>query len=165
MVGLTANKENILSMLDCISDPEIPVVSIREMGMLRDVNILESGVEVIITPTYTGCPAMGIIEEDIKSTLTDKGIGPVSVKLVYSPAWTTDWISSYAKEKMRNYGIAPPVNSTCGKWLEPVNENLISCPRCNSKETSIISRFGSTACKALYQCADCNEPFEYFKCH
>lgn len=158
-------KNEIFNILSTIADPEIPVVSIEEMGMLRDVFITNEGCEVIITPTYTGCPAMGIIEDDIKSTLAQNGIGNVKVKLVYSPAWTTDWMSAEAKEKMRKYGIAPPIKSSCNKWVEYGKNELVKCPRCNSNQTQLISMFGSTACKALYSCDNCKEPFEYFKCH
>ncbi|MBS1636723.1 MAG: phenylacetate-CoA oxygenase subunit PaaJ [Bacteroidetes bacterium] len=165
MVSPAHSKEELFQLLSEIPDPEIPVVSIREMGMLRDINILDDGYEVVITPTYTGCPAMSMIESDIKSTLQKHGISPVSVKLVYSPAWTTDWMSAEAKEKMRKYGIAPPMQSTCNKWSAVGKPVVISCPRCQSKHTHVISHFGSTACKALYFCESCKEPFEYFKCH
>jgi len=131
--------------------------------MLRDVKITSEGYEIILTPTYTGCPAMGIIEEDIKRTLNEKGVFPVLVKLVYAPAWTTDWMSDEAKEKMRKYGIAPPLHSSCSSMFAV--KNKIACPICNSTNTALISQFGSTACKSLYQCNDCKEPFEYFKCH
>lgn len=162
MVDTVYSKEDILDMLSVIADPEIPVVSIREIGMLRDVHMTGDGCEVIITPTYTGCPAMGIIEADIKALLDKKGI-PSTVKLVYAPAWTTDWITDEAKEKMRKYGIAPPEHSSCGNIR--VAEQHIACPQCGSKDTEVISRFGATACKALYKCNSCKEPFEYFKCH
>lgn len=151
-----------MELLSEIADPEIPVVSIREIGMLRDVKIDGNTCEVIITPTYTGCPAMGIIEADIKALLDSKGI-PSTVKLVYNPAWTTDWITDEAKAKMRKYGIAPPEHSSCGNIS--VAEQHIACPQCNSTDTEVISRFGATACKALYKCNSCKEPFEYFKCH
>jgi len=157
------NKEAIMDMLSEIVDPEIPVISIREIGMLRDVVISESGYEVILTPTYTGCPAMGIISEDIKTLLEKKGISPVTVKLVYAPAWTTDWMSDTAKEKMQRYGIAPPVHSSCNTIFTEFTE--ISCPHCGAKDTAMISKFGATACKALFKCNVCKEPFEYFKCH
>ena len=156
-------KESIMNMLSVIKDPEIPVVSIQEIGMLRDVIISEAGYEVILTPTYTGCPAMGIITHDIKAELEKQGIAPVTVKLVYSPAWTTDWMSDTAKEKMRKYGIAAPVHSSCNtKFTE---FNTIPCPNCNSTDTIMISKFGATACKSLFKCNSCKEPFEYFKCH
>ncbi len=162
MVNVQHTKEEILNLLSEIADPEIPVVSIAEIGMLRDVHITADGCEVLITPTYTGCPAMGIIEADIKALLDSKGIIS-NVKLSYTPAWTTDWISDVAKEKMRKYGIAPPEHSSCGNITTA--EQHIACPQCNSKNTEVISRYGSTACKALYRCNDCKEPFEYFKCH
>ncbi len=131
--------------------------------MLRDVSITPQGCEVMLTPTYTGCPAMGIIEADIKALLHQKGIEQVSVKMIYDPAWTTDWMSETAREKMRRYGIAPPTHSSCGDLA--MAEKHIACPHCGSKETEVISRFGATACKALYKCTSCKEPFEYFKCH
>jgi ring-1,2-phenylacetyl-CoA epoxidase subunit PaaD len=156
-------KEDIMNILSVIPDPEIPVISIREIGMLRDVRISEQGYEVILTPTYTGCPAMGIIEHDIKMTLDAMNVFPVTVTLVYDPAWTTDWITDEARLKMKRYGMAAPVQSSCNN--EVFDHNVIECPRCASLDTHMISRFGSTACKALYQCNSCKEPFEYFKCH
>jgi len=157
-------KEAILGLLASIVDPEIPVVTIQEMGMLRDVIVTEHSCEVIITPTYTCCPAMGIIEHDIVALLNAHGITPVTVTQALSPSWTTDWMSQGTKEKLRNYGIAAPPHSSCVNWLEP-SQITVSCPRCNSKHTQLISQFGSTACKALYSCVDCKEPFELFKCH
>ena len=150
-------------MLSAIPDPEIPVVNIYEMGMLRDVVISENGYGIVLTPTYSGCPAMGIIEQDIKMTLEQQGIHPVSVKLVYEPAWTTDWMSEEAKRKLKQYGIAPPLHSSCTQ--DVFAHNIIHCPRCHSDDTVMLSRFGSTACKSLYKCNNCKEPFEYFKCH
>lgn len=161
MVGTVHTREDILELLSQIADPEIPVVTIQEIGMLQDVRMRETGCEVIITPTYTGCPAMGIIEADIKALLDKHGI-KATVKLVYQPAWTTDNITDAAKEKMKKYGIAPPVHSGCDVAHA---EAHITCPQCGSNHTVQISRFGSTACKALYKCNDCKEPFEYFKCH
>lgn len=165
MVKTLHTREDIFNILSFIPDPEIPVVSIKEMGMLRDVVLSEKGCEVIITPTYTGCPAIGMIEDDIKRTLEENGVSHVNVKLVYAPAWTTDWMTNEAKEKMRQYGIAPPVSSTCNKLTSYGKNNFIKCPRCSSTHTELISMFGSTACKALYKCDSCKEPFEYFKCH
>lgn len=152
-----------MGYLSEIVDPEIPVLTIEEIGMLRDVLITEKGYEIILTPTYTGCPAMGIIDEDIERLLAEKGVGPVSVKLVYAPAWTTDWITDAAKEKMRKYGISPPEHSSCSKAFSP--GSTVACPKCGSADTQLISRFGATACKALYKCNSCKEPFEHFKCH
>lgn len=160
MVVVPHTKEEILNILSVIADPEIPVITIQEMGMLRDVIVGPMGYEVIVTPTYTGCPAMGIIEADIKAELHAKGVAPVSVKMVYTPAWTTEWISDEVKKKMKDYGIAPP-----GKACNHVDIENPHCPLCNSTDTEMISRFGATACKALYKCKSCKEPFEYFKCH
>lgn len=163
MVKHALSKDDIYQMLSVIPDPEIPVVSIQEMGMLRDININENGVEVIITPTYSGCPAMGIIEQDIKMTLHKNGVKNVLVRLVYQPAWTTDWMSESTKQKLRDYGIAAPLHSSCNR--DSFAQNIIECPHCHSDDTVPVSRFGATACKALYQCNSCKEPFEYFKCH
>ncbi len=163
MVTETHTKEEIFALLQEIKDPEIPVFSIQDIGMLRDVHITNNGYEVILTPTYTGCPAMGIIEADIKALLETKGISPVKVSIIYSPAWTTDWMTEEAKAKMQRYGIAPPEHSSCGNIATA--EMHVACPICGSKHTELISRFGSTACKSLYKCEDCKEPFEYFKCH
>lgn len=163
MVAIQHTKEEVFGYLSEIVDPEIPVITIQEIGMLRDVNISGDGCEVILTPTYTGCPAMGIIEADIKALLHEKGISSVNVRLVYEPAWTTDWITEDAKVKMNKYGIAPPKHSSCGSVSDA--EKHVHCPRCDSQDTEVISRFGATACKALYKCNSCKEPFEYFKCH
>jgi ring-1,2-phenylacetyl-CoA epoxidase subunit PaaD len=163
MVNTQYTKEEILSLLSVIPDPEIPVVNIREMGMLRDVVINEDTYEIIITPTYSGCPAMGMIEHDIKELLIEKGVRNSKITLVYSPAWTTDWMDETAKEKMRNYGIAPPLHSSCSNLFGA--EKHLKCPHCGATDTELISQFGSTACKALYRCTTCKEPFEYFKCH
>ena len=163
MVMSVFSKDDIFKMLSVIPDPEIPVVSIQEMGMLRDVVISDKGYEVILTPTYTGCHAMGMIEAEIKSTLDRNKVFPATVRMVYEPAWTTDWMNDEAKEKLRRYGIAPPISSTCNS-SEFVN-NSITCPHCGGVDTTMVSRFGATACKALYKCNSCKEPFEYFKCH
>lgn len=163
MVIRPHTKEEIFNILSVIPDPEIPVITIEEMGMLRDVRLTDKGYEVILTPTYTGCPAMGIIEQDIKMTLNKNGVSQVIVKLVYEPAWTTDWMSDKAKDKLRLYGIAPPMHSSCSQ--DVFSHNIIKCPNCGSTDTVMLSRFGATACKSLYKCNDCKEPFEYFKCH
>lgn len=157
------SKDEIMHWLTFIPDPEIPVVNIVEMGMIAGAHVTPSGYEVLLSPTYTGCPAMGIIEAEIKAALENRGISPVTVKLVYEPAWTTDMMSEAAKDKLRKYGIAPPLHSSCAS--ENFHHNDIPCPRCGSVHTVLLSRFGATACKALYKCSDCKEPFEYFKCH
>ena len=156
-------RQDIFELLSNIPDPEIPVINIKELGVLRDVIVNEKGVEVVITPTYSGCPAMKQIEDDIRSALKKKGIENVNLKTVFHPAWTTDWIPEEAKEKLRKYGIAPPEGATSDKGVLLGKRKV--CPRCNSENTELVSQFGSTACKALYKCLDCKEPFDYFKCH
>ncbi len=155
---VTLSKEEIYSLLSEIPDPEIPVITIEELGILRKVELTSGGCEVTITPTYTGCPAMQMIEDQIKEILHSKGIGFVNVKITYSPAWTTDWLSSEAKLKLKKYGISPPLAS-----IDTIS--FLQCPHCNSFNTEIISEFGSTACKGLYRCNDCKEAFDYFKSH
>lgn len=159
------------AVLESVPDPEIPVVSIRELGILRGVERAEDGaVEIVITPTYSGCPAMAHIAEDIGQALDRAGLKPHRIKTVLAPAWTTDWITDEAREKLRAYGIAPP-GGQCG--AAPVHEQAVrfvprpvaapACPRCGSAHTERLAQFGSTACKALYRCLDCREPFDYFK--
>ena len=153
--------------LDQLCDPEIPVVSLREMGILREVFMSDTGVEVVITPTYSGCPAMEQIHDDILQSLHQLGVqGQVKTQL--SPAWTTDWMSDSAKEKLRAYGIAPPncqssSTSQVVRFTRRLQDDVIACPRCGSSNTTITSAFGSTACKALCKCLNCQEPFDYFK--
>jgi ring-1,2-phenylacetyl-CoA epoxidase subunit PaaD len=153
--------------LDQLCDPEIPVVSLREMGILREMYISDTGVEVVITPTYSGCPAMEQIHDDILLSLQQLGLqGQVKTQL--SPAWTTDWMSNSAKEKLRAYGIAPPnckstSSSQVVRFTRRLQDDVIACPRCGSSNTTITSAFGSTACKALCKCLNCQEPFDYFK--
>lgn len=158
------NKEQIIELISVIPDPEIPVITIAELGVIRDVLIEGNTIEVKITPTYSGCPAMKRMEDDIKEILKANGIENIKITTVYSPAWTTDWIPEEAKEKLKRYGIAPPEKTTEDKsWLTG-KEKTVLCPRCKSKNTRLVSQFGSTACKSLYQCNDCLEPFDYFKC-
>ena len=157
-------KKDIVDLLSEIPDPEIPVINIQELGILRDVIVNKNEVEIIITPTYSGCPAMKQIENDIVSRLKEKGIENVKIKMVYHPAWTTDWLTDEAKEKLRKYGIAPPEKTTADKGALIGKKKVLECPRCGSKNTIMISQFGSTACKALFQCNDCKEVFDYFKC-
>jgi ring-1,2-phenylacetyl-CoA epoxidase subunit PaaD len=160
----TYTEQELFSFLNEIPDPEIPVLSIVDLGVIRKINSQVNGVEVEITPTYSGCPAMKQMEDDIISTLKQKGIENVHIKTVYTPAWTTDWLSAEAKEKLRKYGIAPPQESTTDKSFITGKTKQIKCPRCGSLNTEMVSQFGSTACKALYRCKDCLEPFDYFKC-
>ena len=168
MVNLSTDKitkSQVLEFLEEVPDPEIPVLSVIELGVVRDVFIDENTVIVVITPTYSGCPAMNTFEEDIISKLAEKGIPNTKIKTTYSPAWTTDWMSDAAKEKLRVYGIAPPEKSTTDKnALFSDGEKVVPCPKCGDKNTKLVSQFGSTACKAHYQCNECLEPFDYFKC-
>lgn len=158
-------KEHILSLLSEIPDPEIPVITIVELGVIRDIQVVDATtIELKITPTYSGCPAMQQIEADVRKKLTEHGFTSITIQTIFSPPWTTDWITPHAKEKLRQYGIAPPETTTEDKsWLTGKTKQ-IACPRCKSTNTKLISQFGSTACKALYQCSDCLEPFDYFKC-
>jgi len=161
----TFSEEQIWELLASIPDPEIPVITITELGVLRNVKVDPNKVEITITPTYTGCPAMKMFEDEIVKVLNDKGIEMVEIKMVYSPPWTTAWMSDEAREKLRVYGIAPPVRGTEDKGvLFEQGPKTVKCPLCKSENTSLKSQFGSTACKALYQCDDCLEPFDYFKC-
>jgi len=160
----TLTTEHITKLLSEIPDPEIPVINIIDLGILRDVKWNGDVCHIAITPTYSGCPAMRIIEDNIKEKLHAAGIDKIKIELIYAPAWTTDWISDAAKEKLRAYGIAPPLHSSVDKGLLMGKTKEIHCPICNSKNTELISQFGSTACKALYRCKDCKEPFDYFKC-
>lgn len=157
--------KTIHEILDTVQDPEVPVLSIIDLGVLRDVIINGNQVEVVITPTYSGCPAMDMIRAHIRMVLAEHGYKDVKVTTVLSPAWTTDWMSERGKEKLKAYGIAPPnpKQQVCHTSL--FAEEAIQCPHCNSYNTRRVSEFGSTACKSLYQCNACHEPFDYFKCH
>jgi ring-1,2-phenylacetyl-CoA epoxidase subunit PaaD len=160
------SEKRIWDLLGNVCDPEVPVLTVLDLGIVREVEITESGVVISITPTYSGCPAMDMIATNIKMELLAAGYDHISVKHILSPAWTTDWMTEAGKEKLKAYGIAPPNSkaSVCNHDLFAPNE-AIACPRCNSHHTTRISEFGSTACKSLYQCLDCKEPFDYFKCH
>jgi ring-1,2-phenylacetyl-CoA epoxidase subunit PaaD len=153
-------QQKILSILQAVADPEIPVLTIADMGIIRDVKFNDDEIEVVITPTYTGCPAMDMIAMNIKMALLENGYKKVKVTSVLAPAWTTDWMSEEGKIKLKAYGIAPPLSRSGDS-----PNRKIECPQCHSTNTQSISEFGSTACKALYQCNDCKEPFDYFKCH
>lgn len=156
----------VWTILENVMDPEVPVLSVLDLGIVRHVSVNGDEVEVIITPTYTGCPAMDVIKASIQMELLAAGYSPVSVKQVLSPAWTTDWMSEGGRRKLKEYGIAPPnpQQQVCHQHLFAADE-AVQCPHCQSWHTRRISEFGSTACKALYQCNDCKEPFDYFKCH
>ncbi|MCW3476969.1 1,2-phenylacetyl-CoA epoxidase subunit PaaD [Limobrevibacterium gyesilva] len=146
-----------------VVDPEIPVLTIADLGVLRDVAVTPDGVEVAITPTYTGCPAMNMITLEIELALDRAGIRPARVKTILSPAWTTDWMTEDGRRKLREYGIAPPPAAASRRAL--FGADSAACPHCGSADTEKLSEFGSTACKALWRCRACREPFDQFKCH
>jgi len=158
--------EKIWSILETVTDPEVPVLTITDLGIVRGVKINDDQVEVIITPTYTGCPAMDMIAMNIRLALIENGFQNIKITSVLSPVWTTDWMSEAGRQKLKEYGIAPPNprQQVCNNDLFAQDE-AVQCPLCNSYHTHRISEFGSTACKSLYQCDDCREPFDYFKCH
>lgn len=159
------NKAQVYEWLSSVTDPEVPVLTILDLGIVRDVIINSEEVTVIITPTYSGCPAMDVIGMNIRMALLSRGFKKVHIDMQLSPAWTTDWMSEDGKRKLKEYGIAPPVRTTSDPSLALFEEEAVACPRCNSKQTALVSRTGPTACKSLYRCLDCKEPFEHFKCH
>ena len=154
--------QKLFEILETVSDPEIPVLSIMEMGVVRSATIVNGIVEVVITPTYSGCPAMDVIGDDIEKAFKEKGF-ETNVKLVLSPAWTTDWITPKGRAALEKYGIAAPLNADDDKDALLGNKKVVKCPQCGSFNTKLVSQFGSTACKAFFQCEDCLEPFDYFK--
>lgn len=158
--------ERAWAVLQTVPDPELPAISLVELGVVREVQALDAGLQVVLTPTYSGCPATEFIERSVVEALVAAGLGPVQVATRREPAWTTDWISAEGRRKLRDYGIAPPgpVDATQGVPVHIVRRApALDCPRCGSAHTERLSAFGSTACKALYRCLDCREPFEYFK--
>lgn len=156
--------EQIWNYLEEVKDPEIPVLSVLDLGIVRSVEVNAEGTLVTITPTYTGCPATHVIEGDIRHKLQEKGITHFDIKTILSPPWTTDWISEEGRRKLKEYGIVPPESSAPDKNLLRNKPKLIHCPLCNSINTEMRSFFGSTPCKSLYVCNECKEPFDYFKC-
>lgn len=154
----------IWELLESVPDPEIPVLSVVDLGVIRSIEELSDKLIITITPTYSGCPAMNQFESDIISHLTKNGYKNIEIKTTYDPAWTTDWLTDAAKIKLEKYGIAPPQEKTTDKGFLLGEQPKVRCPQCKSINTKLISQFGSTACKALYQCIDCKEPFDYFKC-
>jgi ring-1,2-phenylacetyl-CoA epoxidase subunit PaaD len=155
--------DQIRQYMEEVFDPEVPVLTIVDLGVLRKVEVIGDTVKITITPTYSGCPAMKRIEDDIVELLKEKGIDKVEVDLVLSPAWTTDWLSAEGKVKLKEYGIAPPENEM-DKSVLFAEPTIVPCPKCDSRDTKLVSQFGSTACKAHYQCSTCLEPYDYFKC-
>ncbi|KTQ96303.1 phenylacetate-CoA oxygenase [Aureimonas ureilytica] len=170
--GARPDLETVWQWLGEVPDPEIPVVSVVELGIVREVAWDGEELVVTLTPTYSGCPATGVIELDVETALRSHGLHDVKVRRRISPAWTTDWIGPEAREKLRAFGIAPPIDGTAADGrlaaraakLASGSNLAIACPRCGSKRTQSVSRFGSTPCKASYRCEDCLEPFDYFKC-
>lgn len=160
MVGVS--KHEVLDWLGEVSDPEIPVLSITDLGVIREVEI-DDGITVHVAPTYSGCPAMEVIEQSVVDKLKEHSAADIRIERALSPPWTTDWISDEGRRKLREYGIAPPEEGAGKRALLDVGR-LIACPRCGSQQTSLVSEFGSTPCKAAYRCESCLEPFEYFKC-
>lgn len=170
----TSIEKEIWNILEEVKDPEVPVLSVIDLGIVREVQITSPlsslagegpGVRLIITPTYSGCPAMDVISMDIRLKLIEKGFRNVTIQQQLSPAWTTDWMTEEGKRKLKAFGIAPPNPKQQFCKVEMFRQEAVQCPHCNSYHTELISQFGSTACKALYRCLDCKEAFDYFKCH
>ncbi len=158
--------EKARALLAAVCDPEIPVLTVDDLGIVRDIRVLGDGtLEVVITPTYSGCPAMNVIEVNIRAALQEGGFEKVAVTTILSPAWTTDWLSEAGRYKLRAFGIAPPAEASADKKALSGERRALLCPHCGSGNTEMISQFGSTACKSLFRCLDCLEPFDYFKCH
>lgn len=160
-----ASTSKIWEILETVSDPEVPVLTVVDLGVVRDVRLEGEQLEVVITPTYSGCPAMNVIEMNIRMALAAEGYPDVKITTILSPAWTTDWMSEAGKQKLKAYGIAPPVGGVVDKNALFAEPKKVPCPICDSPNTEMISQFGSTACKAHYKCLSCLEPFDYFKCH
>ena len=158
-----ATKSEILKYLEAVKDPEIPVLAIEDLGVIRDIEVDNDKVHVKISPTYSGCPAMDMIEVEIKATLQERGFES-SVELVLAPAWTTDWITDKGRSVLEEYGIAAPLEESADTRALMGEAKIVKCLNCGSTNTQLVSQFGSTACKALFKCNDCYEPFDYFKC-
>lgn len=156
-------RESVLEILDTVMDPEVPVLSVVELGIIRDVEVYGDDVTVVVTPTYSGCPAMKIIEDDVLAALALRGIAGARMRTVFTPAWTTDWMSDASREKLRVYGIAPPGQAASGALVMLQRRAAVVCPFCGASNTVLTSEFGSTACKALHVCKSCDQPFEEFK--
>ena len=154
------NLEDIKAILATVPDPEVPVVTLQDLGIIRDVQVIDKVIKITLTPTYMGCPATAAIRKMVSDSLTEAGYSKPELYEKLFPAWTTDWITDEGKEKLKKFGIAPPNSSTGSGMNKPK-----ACPLCQSENTELVSQFGSTPCKSLYRCLDCKEPFEYFKCH
>ncbi len=153
----------ILNIIESVMDPEIPVLNVIDLGVIRDVDVVDKHVTIKLTPTYSGCPAMDVIGDDLERAFAAHGY-TTQVELIMSPPWTTDWITDRGRRALEEYGIAAPLNETADKDALLNNKKLVKCTNCGSKNTNLVSQFGSTACKAMFQCDDCKEPFDYFKC-
>ncbi|MCD6005244.1 phenylacetate-CoA oxygenase subunit PaaJ [Halomonas sp. IOP_6] len=162
--GEKGDIDAVLAVLEQVPDPEVPVVSVVELGIVRDIDWVDDRLAVNVTPTYSGCPATEVIEQHIHEALVAAGYSDPLIQRRLSPAWTTDWLTNAGREKLRAYGIAPPVGSASKRSLTGQSDPVVPCPLCGSNTTERVSEFGSTACKALYRCRDCLEPFDYFKC-
>lgn len=160
----TFTREKVLEWLASVTDPEVPVLTIIDLGIVRDVKVDGKIINVVITPTYSGCPAMDMISIQIRMTLLSRGASNVNIEMQLSPAWTTDWMSEEGKVKLKKYGIAPPIRKS-KEEIGLFEEDGVPCPKCDSDDTSVVSGFGPTSCKSLYKCNSCKEPFEHFKCH
>lgn len=164
MTSAAPTRERVLEILETVKDPEVPAVSVVELGIVRKVDVEGTRVAITITPTYSGCPAMREIEQDIREALAGEGLGDIVIQTVHAPAWTTDWIGPEAREKLRRYGIAPPGRVEEGGFVALARRRAaVPCPHCGSDETELRSEFGSTACKAIHVCKACGEPFDEFK--
>lgn len=166
---MVSKEDDIWALLETVPDPEVPVLSVVDLGVIRNIALIaQEGsndlVRIHITPTYSGCPAMDMIAMNIRMALLGAGYQHIEIVQQLSPAWTTDWMSEAGKQKLKAYGIAPPLAKHNNDALFDESDQ-IQCPQCNSYHTELISQFGSTSCKALYRCLDCKEPFDYFKCH
>jgi ring-1,2-phenylacetyl-CoA epoxidase subunit PaaD len=162
---MQTREKTVWQLLEQVPDPEIPVLSIVDLGIVRQVTFSGETLTLAITPTYSGCPAMDMIGVNIRAVLQDAGYGNIEIKNILSPAWTTDWLSAKGREKLLAYGIAPPSALSTAKMDILGEAKRVACPLCGSSNTELLSQFGSTACKALFRCKDCLEPFDYFKCH
>ena len=156
-------EKKLIPILEQVFDPEIPVLSILDMGVVRSAVINDKKVIVEITPTYSGCPATDVIGDEIEKVLVEAGYCP-EIELILSPAWTTDWITPKGRKALEDYGIAAPLSADADKEALLGNKKIVKCTNCGSTNTKLVSQFGSTACKAQFKCEDCQEPFDYFKC-
>ncbi len=166
MKDSTITQEQLIwNILEEVKDPEVPVLSVVDLGIVRSVKTSDEKIDIVITPTYSGCPAMDVINMDIRLKLIENGFRNITIQQQLSPAWTTDWMSEEGKKKLKAFGIAPPNPKQQFCTSEMFQQEAVQCPRCNSWHTQLISQFASTACKSMYRCIDCKEAFDYFKCH